>query len=130
SRRRHTRFSRDWSSDVCSSDLEPYELAGNERWMQFVREGLPQLREAGWQIRILPDFHFNLAEITGWYARLDEAEDRQWFDLEMGIEVEGQRISLLPILLQAIRTRPWLLSGEAQDSEDDVLFGLLPSGQR
>src|SRR5690606_41073543 len=30
SRRRHTRFSRDWSSDVCSSDLEPkygYEQA-------------------------------------------------------------------------------------------------------
>src|SRR5690606_40060959 len=23
SRRRHTRFSRDWSSDVCSSDLQP-----------------------------------------------------------------------------------------------------------
>src|SRR5690606_39319708 len=23
-RRRHTRFSRDWSSDVCSSDLESY----------------------------------------------------------------------------------------------------------
>src|SRR5690606_31335792 len=26
SRRRHTRFSRDWSSDVCSSDLPLYEL--------------------------------------------------------------------------------------------------------
>src|SRR5690606_40264139 len=26
SRRRHTRFSRDWSSDVCSSDLKPYRL--------------------------------------------------------------------------------------------------------
>src|SRR5690606_39564555 len=24
SRRRHTRFSRDWSSDVCSSDLDTY----------------------------------------------------------------------------------------------------------
>src|SRR5207302_5788100 len=24
SRRRHTRFSRDWSSDVCSSDLMPF----------------------------------------------------------------------------------------------------------
>src|SRR5690606_39730418 len=33
SRRRHTRFSRDWSSDVCSSDL-----AVRER----VRRGLPQ----------------------------------------------------------------------------------------
>src|SRR5690606_39347569 len=27
SRRRHTRFSRDWSSDVCSSDLLPAVLA-------------------------------------------------------------------------------------------------------
>src|SRR5690606_40091770 len=26
SRRRHTRFSRDWSSDVCSSDLGPLPL--------------------------------------------------------------------------------------------------------
>src|SRR5690606_40767321 len=28
SRRRHTSFSRDWSSDVCSSDL----AAGEDRW--------------------------------------------------------------------------------------------------
>src|SRR5690625_2157086 len=26
SRRRHTRWPRDWSSDVCSSDLEPHDL--------------------------------------------------------------------------------------------------------
>src|SRR5690606_41066583 len=32
SRRRHTRFSRDWSSDVCSSDLRQVVLqAGDER---------------------------------------------------------------------------------------------------
>src|SRR5690606_41140683 len=29
SRRRHTRFSRDWSSDVCSSDLEVGSAEGN-----------------------------------------------------------------------------------------------------
>src|SRR5690606_41211027 len=29
SRRRHTRFSRDWSSDVCSSDLAPSWRAGS-----------------------------------------------------------------------------------------------------
>src|SRR5690606_15799040 len=28
SRRRHTRFSRDWSSDVCSSDLPPGDSRG------------------------------------------------------------------------------------------------------
>src|SRR2546429_5705405 len=31
SRRRHTRCSRDWSSDVCSSDLLPAELSGGMR---------------------------------------------------------------------------------------------------
>src|SRR5690606_39700316 len=34
SRRRHTRFSRDWSSDVCSSDLE--ELVDGARLDQVV----------------------------------------------------------------------------------------------
>src|SRR5258707_1508505 len=29
SRRRHTRYWRDWSSDVCSSDLMPKEVNGN-----------------------------------------------------------------------------------------------------
>src|SRR5690606_40875342 len=33
SRRRHTRFSRDWSSDVCSSDLPGVEdIAGQSAW--------------------------------------------------------------------------------------------------
>src|SRR5207302_4858617 len=31
SRRRHTRFSRDWSSDVCSSDLKARSVAARER---------------------------------------------------------------------------------------------------
>src|SRR5207247_11196121 len=30
SRRRHTRSTRDWSSDVCSSDLHGFEAAGSE----------------------------------------------------------------------------------------------------
>src|SRR5216684_8810887 len=31
SRRRHTRCSRDWSSDVCSSDLEHMDVLGDTR---------------------------------------------------------------------------------------------------
>src|SRR6266511_6146525 len=31
SRRRHTRFSRDWSSDVCSSDLDDTDVAPGPR---------------------------------------------------------------------------------------------------
>src|SRR5947209_14984533 len=35
SRRRHTRYWRDWSSDVCSSDLAPRELQGLFRVIAF-----------------------------------------------------------------------------------------------
>src|SRR5690606_39935381 len=40
-RRRHTRFSRDWSSDVCSSDLLDAFLAGNSRGNE--QEAQPEL---------------------------------------------------------------------------------------
>src|SRR5690606_39432114 len=41
SRRRHTRFSRDWSSDVCSSDLG---LIGDTKLAELMREQLADLR--------------------------------------------------------------------------------------
>src|SRR5690606_41083501 len=45
SRRRHTRFSRDWSSDVCSSDLTAAALA--MFWtMAFSGSGEPQPYDA------------------------------------------------------------------------------------
>src|SRR5437870_10320683 len=34
SRRRHTRWPRDWSSDVCSSDLNTVRAAELQRWIE------------------------------------------------------------------------------------------------
>src|SRR5690606_24233126 len=42
SRRRHTRFSRDWSSDVCSSDLMGIVNTGTDYWTHN-RYGMPSL---------------------------------------------------------------------------------------
>src|SRR5690606_40768912 len=44
SRRRHTRFSRDWSSDVCSSDLERRSL-DDLKGMQAAAGGQAQSKE-------------------------------------------------------------------------------------
>src|SRR2546430_9309804 len=38
SRRRHTRFDCDWSSDVCSSDLSDAQLSAAPRDLHFPRE--------------------------------------------------------------------------------------------
>src|SRR6266700_5859490 len=40
SRRRHTRFSRDWSSDVCSSDLRALRCRGKP-WHRSALQNLP-----------------------------------------------------------------------------------------
>src|SRR3712207_8856542 len=44
SRRRHTRYWRDWSSDVCSSDLarEFVRLFVQDVWRPFKEAGMPQ----------------------------------------------------------------------------------------
>jgi non-specific serine/threonine protein kinase len=107
---------------------EPFELPDDAAWLHFVREGLPQLREQGWQIRLQPDFQFNLATLGAWHVGIQESAEGDWFDLEMGIEVDGEQVSLLPILLHAIRHSPWLLTGEAlaQRGDDEELLVPLP----
>ncbi|GIZ11051.1 DEAD/DEAH box helicase [Pseudomonas sp. NCCP-436] len=109
---------------------EPFELPHERDWLSFVRQQVPRLRAEGWQIHIHPDFHYNLAEVDDWYAQIEEDPQQNWFDLELGIEVEGQRLSLLPILLQAIRRTPWLLAPEAlaQRPDEDFLLVSLPQG--
>src|SRR5215813_3044046 len=52
SRRRHTRCGRDWSSDVCSSDLARYSFLA-ERLLNAIRriDGFPQL-DAGFETSV------------------------------------------------------------------------------
>ncbi|MBS7725188.1 DEAD/DEAH box helicase [Pseudomonas lalucatii] len=110
---------------------EHFELPHEAAWLDFVQQQ-PRLRDEDWLVRMQPDFHYNLAQVDDWYAEVEEGPEHDWFDLELGIAVEGQRISLLPILLQAIRQRPWLLTGEvlAQRADEELLLVSLPHGSR
>ncbi|MDM8347349.1 DEAD/DEAH box helicase [Pseudomonas sp. sp1636] len=111
---------------------EHFELPGEAAWLSFVQQQLPLLREQGWRIELQPEFRYNLAPVDDWYAAIAETPEHDWFDLELGIEVEGQRISLLPILLQAIRHKPWLLNGEAlaQRQDEEMLLVSLPQSNQ
>jgi hypothetical protein len=101
-----------------------FQLPDDEAWLRFAREGLPRLREAGWDMDVHRDFAFNLQEVDDWYATIDEAPGHEWFDLELGIVVDGQRHSLLPIVLQLLRSSPELLrpSELARRSDDEHLL--------
>jgi superfamily II DNA or RNA helicase len=98
------------------------ELPDEAAWLAFMRDELPRLREAGWLVEIGGDFRYDLAEVEAWYADLDEGEQdgNGWFDLELGIIVDGERYPLLPLLVGMIRNAPWQFGADALAARADA----------
>jgi superfamily II DNA or RNA helicase len=75
-------------------------------WATFVESYVPQLRQEGWEVEISPDFGHNihLANDEAWYAELKSDADLagESFHLDLGIEIDGHRVSLVPILVNCI----------------------------
>jgi hypothetical protein len=70
---------------------------------RFMQEDLERLKQAGWQIEFPEDFRHHVLEVDGWEADLIES-DNGWFDLDMGIMVEGERLPLAPLLAGLFRS--------------------------
>jgi superfamily II DNA or RNA helicase len=68
---------------------------------------LPQLRALGWVITVDASYPYQVVESdTPWYAAVEPDQERtDWFGLELGIEIEGKRVNLLPALLDMLETR-------------------------
>lgn len=111
---------------------EMFELPGDNAWLHFMQDDLPRLRQQGWFIDIRADFAYDLTPIDAWYAEVEEADDRQWFELELGIQVAGQRVSLLPALTELIRRSPALLDPRAlaRHADEEQLVLRLNSTRR
>ena len=85
----------------------------------FSAYAIPQLRSFGFRVLLDRDYPYQVVESAPWYARVDpEDEQADWFNLELGIEIDGSRVNLLPALLD-------LLDGSAGD-----LDGLLQGARR
>ncbi|WP_241191239.1 DEAD/DEAH box helicase [Deinococcus psychrotolerans] len=113
-----------------SADGGSLGFATEAEWFAFVREQVPLLREKGIDVEITSAFPYNLAEIEDWYGETEQ--DGGWFTLDLGVIVGGERLSLLPILVDLIATRSDLLSSEAlaQLSDEELLYAALPDGHR
>jgi superfamily II DNA or RNA helicase len=69
-----------------------------ERWQNFVANRIPALRDIGWRSEIAADFGPRRVEKVGEYdMRIADAGDGN-FAVDFGIEVDGVRQKLLPIL--------------------------------
>lgn len=108
-----------------------YGLATEESWPDFIRDELPHLRSAGWHVDYADDFRHRQLEIDAWDADLVEF-DNGWFDLDMGIIVEGQRVPLAPLLAGLFRRDGrWLDSAMLAQIPDSEMVDLIsPNGPR
>src|SRR5690606_40375310 len=80
SRRRHTRFSRDWSSDVCSSDLGPAAALVEEGRVALLRGRFPRARTL--------------------FQEATDA-DRRDVDAWRGLGIASERMGLIPEAVDA-----------------------------
>ena len=79
-----------------------YGLAQESSWPVFMREQLPRLRRSGWQVDFAAEFRHRLLEVEAWDADLTDS-GQGWFELDMGIVVEGERLPLAPLLASLFR---------------------------
>ncbi|HLF67603.1 MAG TPA: hypothetical protein VI522_08305, partial [Gammaproteobacteria bacterium] len=81
----------------------------------FLHEVLT-LRAEGWQVTFADDFPIQtIYEDLPWYAELNSTQEYHWFDFEMGVEVDGKKVNLLPALLEYIHAHN--ITGPLPDKE-------------
>jgi len=79
----------------------------------------PRLREQGFRLETDAGFPFELLdEPDDWYADVEESGNA-WFDLSLGVDIDGERVDLLPILRRLLTDPTFPLvprKGEADDA--------------
>ena len=102
-------------------------LAGPDAWWEMIT----RLREAGCLIEFDDDFpdEPTYVEPDDWYGELEPAGNG-WFDLALDIEVEGERLNLLPILRRLFRDPAFPLDPAADEDENASWTLHLPDDRR
>lgn len=73
---------------------------------EFYLVHMPVFQEQGWEVEVDDSFPFRPVEIEGeWYANLDKAlsTTTDWFDLELGMMIDDERVNILPLLVKMLR---------------------------
>lgn len=69
----------------------------------FYKQIVPVLREQGWEIIVDASFPLAIADDDAqWYSELEESSQNNWFDLELGITVNGEKVNLLPMITELL----------------------------
>ena len=100
-----------------------------EQWHRFLLDRVPALQAEGWRCVIEAGFGPRVAKSVGGFdARVSDAE-RGSFSLDLGIEVDGVRVPLLPILVRLMERGPEAMRTLQSGTGADELVTSLEDGR-
>ncbi len=98
--------------EECRADLviaageHPTDMASEQALLDFSLHQVPKLRGEGWKVEMAADYLFQTLDpllLEDWYAEIEESSGIDWFGLELGVYINGEKINLLPLLVDLLR---------------------------
>ena len=107
-----------------------YGLEAEASWVRFFADAAPALKAAGWRIEAT-DFRHRTLSPEAWLVNVEEGE-AGWLEVGLGVEVDGQRVDLAPLLHELFRQdRRWLdPAALAAIDEGESVVVVSPEGER
>ncbi|HJX18447.1 MAG TPA: DEAD/DEAH box helicase [Acidiferrobacterales bacterium] len=98
--------------------------------IDFGIRGVPALRAAGWRVEIDASYPYRIAEPDAeWYGDIDEGTGIDWFGVELGVTIDGERVNLLPVLLAWLNDARLTRANLAELDDDVNAIARLPDGR-
>jgi SNF2 family DNA or RNA helicase len=104
-------------------------IQGEDDFLQFVLYTLPQLECNGWHIIRQHEAFLQVVyeEEVSWYSELEEVSSYDYFGFKMGIIIDGEKINMLPIIANIIKSTP--AESFKAFADDQVIPLSLPNGK-
>ncbi len=88
-------------------------------WLPLLADGIASLAAAGMEVTLTEDFPYQVAHADDWFVAVEEEQTgSDWFNLDLGVMIGGERVSLVPPLVRLIATQPGLLARLAAMADD------------
>ncbi|MDH3660456.1 MAG: SNF2-related protein, partial [Alphaproteobacteria bacterium] len=90
---------------LMASEGEEGVVDPEQALLEFSYHHVPALRAEGWTVEVDEDYPIHIADAgEDWFAEVEEGSGIDWFGVELGIMVDGERVSVLPLLLDLLET--------------------------
>ncbi len=86
--------------------------------LSLVHEHIPRWEKDGWVVTLDPSFRWHVVSMDHMSMDTEFEAGNDWFSVDLGVDVDGQRISLLPILTGLLSDRHFVDFIHSKDADE------------